>query len=119
MSRNRISVFIASFLVIGFFMFAVPEQGYSQEIEIGCCQFNLDNPQAEPRCFNSGGKCPPSRPPNISDGFFPGEECVKEIGICTGFEKNVPTLSEWGLLAMASVLGIVGFVVLRRRMVTA
>ncbi|MEX0999561.1 MAG: IPTL-CTERM sorting domain-containing protein [Thermodesulfobacteriota bacterium] len=31
----------------------------------------------------------------------------------------VPTLSEWGLIAMAGVLGIVGFMVMRRRKATA
>ncbi len=33
--------------------------------------------------------------------------------------KDVPTLSEWGLIAMASILGIVGFMVIRRRQVAA
>jgi hypothetical protein len=33
--------------------------------------------------------------------------------------SNVPTLSEWGLIAMAGVLGIVGFMVMRRRKVAA
>jgi len=32
---------------------------------------------------------------------------------------GIPTLSEWGLIAMASILGIVGFMVIRRRKVTA
>ena len=32
---------------------------------------------------------------------------------------DVPTLSQWGLIAMAGVLGIVGFMVMRRRKVTA
>ncbi|GJM15699.1 MAG: hypothetical protein DHS20C13_10260 [Thermodesulfobacteriota bacterium] len=32
---------------------------------------------------------------------------------------NVPTLSQWGLIAMAGLLGIVGFIVMRRRKVTA
>jgi len=32
---------------------------------------------------------------------------------------SIPTLSEWGLIAMAGILGIVGFMVLRRRKVTA
>jgi len=32
---------------------------------------------------------------------------------------NIPTLSEWGLIAMAGILGIVGFMVMRRRKVTA
>ncbi len=30
----------------------------------------------------------------------------------------VPTLSEWGLIAMAGIIGIVGFMVMRRRKVT-
>jgi len=34
-------------------------------------------------------------------------------------EVIIPTLSEWGLIAMAGILGIVGFMVLRRRKVTA
>ena len=33
--------------------------------------------------------------------------------------SNVPTLSEWGLIAMAGILGIVGFMVMRKRKVTA
>lgn len=31
---------------------------------------------------------------------------------------EIPTLSEWGLIAMAGILGIVGFMVIRRRKVT-
>ena len=41
---------------------------------------------------------------------------------CVGFiepEVNVPTLSEWGLIAMAGALGIIGFMVLRRKKATA
>jgi len=46
------------------------------------------------------------------DGFF----CHDNAG---PFAKNVPTLSEWGLIAMAGILGIVGFMVMRRKKVTA
>jgi len=35
------------------------------------------------------------------------------------FVSPIPTLSEWGLITMAGVLGIVGFMVMRRRKVTA
>jgi len=35
------------------------------------------------------------------------------------FTRNVPTLSEWGLISMAALLGIVGFMVIRRRKVAA
>jgi len=38
---------------------------------------------------------------------------------CEDIVSTVPTLSEWGLIAMASILGIVGFMVMRRRKVTA
>jgi len=41
---------------------------------------------------------------------------------CVGFRDtnvNVPTLSEWGLISMAGILGIVGFMVIRRRKVAA
>jgi hypothetical protein len=31
---------------------------------------------------------------------------------------NVPTLSQWGLIAMAGLMGIVGFIVMRRKKVT-
>jgi len=31
---------------------------------------------------------------------------------------GIPTLSEWGLIAMAEILGLVGFIVLRRRLAT-
>jgi len=31
----------------------------------------------------------------------------------------IPTLSEWGLIAMAGILGIVGYLVIRRRKVNA
>ena len=33
--------------------------------------------------------------------------------------RPIPTLSEWGLIAMAGVLGIVGFIAIQRRKVTA
>ena len=32
---------------------------------------------------------------------------------------DIPTLSEWGLIAMAGILGLVGFMVIRRRNITA
>ena len=52
-------------------------------------------------------------------GIFEGETCNEETGLCSGFdpspERNVPTLSELGLIAMAAILGIVGFIVMRRK----
>ncbi|MCH7519057.1 MAG: IPTL-CTERM sorting domain-containing protein [Candidatus Dadabacteria bacterium] len=46
-----------------------------------------------------------------------------ETYTCVGFRhvpsNVIPTLSEWGLITMAGVLGIIGFIAIRRRKVTA
>jgi len=72
--------------------------------------------------LNSSGM-PSGVPLLIDQRFFPrpsppGGDCDSGA-----FEKqlisNVPTLSEWGLIAMAGLLGIVGFMVVRRRAVVS
>jgi len=112
MIKNRISLFVATFLVIGFFFLALPEKGYSGvslDPPRGCCQ-------AEGSCFNVRTLVCISEPPSI--GPFVGEFCNEETDLCMA-PPAVPTLSEWGLITMAGILGIVGFMVIRRRKVTA
>lgn len=51
-------------------------------------------------------------------------ECLTIAQVTCNFVNRmdtteVPTLSEWGLISMASILGIVGFMVIRRRKATA
>jgi len=56
-------------------------------------------------------------------GIPNGDTEVDECGVCGGDNSTctvvvttpIPTLSEWGLIAMAGILGIVGFMVIRRR----
>ncbi len=48
----------------------------------------------------------------------PGNSFVYAQCVFLG-QTGIPTLSEWGLIAMAGILGIVGFIVLRRRKVAA
>jgi len=47
----------------------------------------------------------------------------EEVYLATCFDpataRNIPTLSEWGLIAMAGVLGIIGFFAVRRTMARA
>lgn len=54
-------------------------------------------------------------------GDNPDAHCQLFIRTCidSSAASNVPTLSEWGLIAMASILGIVGFMVARRRKAAA
>jgi len=52
---------------------------------------------------------------SINSGFEGNTNFICGPAIVT----NVPTLSEWGLILMAGILGIVGFMVMRRRKVTA
>lgn len=82
----------------------------------GCCQFFTG-------CENlSQSECIAN---DNSTGFVIDMECNEATGSCpfpeTGDSeaRPVPTLSEWGLIAMAGILGIVGFMVIRRRQLTA
>ncbi len=48
--------------------------------------------------------------PNGDIGMFVGVDAVY-----FGFIRNVPTMSEWGMIATVAGLGIIGFMVIRRR----
>ena len=55
---------------------------------------------------------------NIAGGMiWVPEELCTEVPECPQSEssRNVPTLSEWGLIALAGILGIIGFVMIVRR----
>jgi len=68
-------------------------------------------------CCNSDEGGPPSTEGQILDWY---EVVNRAFDQCPEPEpRAIPTLSEWGLMAMAGVLGIVGFMVMRRRKVTA
>ena len=109
MLRNQISFFIVTFLICGFFFLALPKVGLAgiAPIEVGCCQL-------EGSCSDTSEgpiKCLP-------EDFTEGALCNDDIGLCTP-ESNIPTLSEWGLIAMAGVFGIIGLLAIRRKKVTA
>jgi len=42
-------------------------------------------------------------------------DCFDGIVFVEGSLRNVPTISQWGLIAMAGLLGIIGFIVIRKR----
>ncbi len=55
----------------------------------------------------------------INGLFYEWEDCDEIVNQLVGVASSVPTLSEWGLIAMAGVLGIIGLLTIRRRKVTA
>ena len=59
--------------------------------------------------------------PFVETDCSPTDQTQVEVFCCNPSSPPamVPTLSEWGLLAMAGILGIVGFMVIRRRKLTA
>jgi hypothetical protein len=79
-------------------------------------------------CVLEGGSCEDGRVfglCNSNAAWFQGVQC-SEVPECPQFvppinniTSPIPTLSQWGLIAMAGVLGIVGFIVMRRRKVSA
>ena len=69
----------------------------------GCIEFGPDEPV---RC--------------LLDTFVEGEMCTEgDECVPTEVSRNVPTLNEWGLIAMAGVLGIAAFLIMRRSRATA
>lgn len=117
MIKTKISLFIASLFILGILISSLPIEhnfgvAMAQPAQIAtCCEF-----QGE--CFNLFD-------PNNPDG--PVRKCPLD-GLRTGMcnevsqmcveDRNVPTLSQWGLIATAGLLGIIGFIIIRRRQLT-
>lgn len=82
-----------------------PLQGW-QLVDVECIaaggglDFSIEGPTVSINCLDEGGE-------------------ISCLYTNVQVASQVPTLSEWGLIAMASILGIVGFLVARRRKVTA
>ena len=91
-------------------------------VELGCCQFSgmngvpgsVDNRLELYECTD---QLDIQGCTNAEGEFFPGSECIEKTGMCNQVQptRNVPTLSEWGLITMAAILGVIGFMVIRRR----
>ena len=104
--------FVVAFLAFGFLFLALPEEGFSGvgPVPLYCCQ-------GEGTCVDSSEGPVMCRVEDVVENAF----CDQGTGECTLIQtsSNIPTLSEWGLMAMAGVLGIAGYVIIRRRKATA
>ncbi|MGB2693311.1 MAG: hypothetical protein WBC96_12510, partial [Thermodesulfobacteriota bacterium] len=103
-NKNIITTFVAVFLIVGFLFLAMPKYANAgagmPPGNPGCCQRLFEGSFG---CNNSDtGQCIIQVGSDFF-GFFPGESCNQQTGFCSGFEpsaiRDVPTLSEWGLLA--------------------
>ena len=109
LSRHKFLFYIAVAVFACSFFLSFPETGHSQ---YSCCQ-NAPNTCNDNSGNGGGVVC------NAAENVFPGEFCDESNGLCTSFTKDVPTLSEWGLITMAGLLGFIGYMVIRRRKATA
>lgn len=104
-------------LIIGFILLASEQNVFAgfATIATDCCQIS-ENECAD----NSEGQLFCGEGELVEDAF-----CDENIGICrtelTPIRRvrPIPTLSEWGLIAAAGILGLAGLVVLRRKKAAA
>jgi len=125
LSRNRIFLSMVFILVAGFFFLSTPESGYAIENGSDCCSSHVpagcdDATCSDTVCDMNGFCC------DVSWNTQCAEEAKEFCEVCGGTPppsvSDIPTMSEWGLIALAVVLGIVGivgFMVIRRRKVSA
>lgn len=111
MRGKTVLSFFVAFLTFGFLLLALPDEGFSGvSTDVDCCQL-------EGQCTDSTEipvECP------VED-FVENAFCDRETGQCTPIPivSNIPTLTEWGLMAMAGILGIAGFIIIRRKKAAA
>ena len=121
---KTLSAFVVAFIVISFVLLALPEKGHSGigPVDIKCCQYQFiesENFTCTEVPLVAG--CPLEPEMELLE-VFEFSVCDQELGICSGFnpiQRAVPTLSEWGLIATAVVLGFIGFIMIRRRKAAA
>lgn len=111
MLRARISLYLAVILTFGLFMTALPDESISGlPAEIACCQGDgtcTDSSEGPFMC--------------ISDFIVEDAFCNQGTGLCTSLARfnSIPTMSEWGLIAMAGILAAAGLIVIRRKKASA
>ena len=118
LSRNQIFLSAVFILVAGFFFLSTPETSYAQPSD--CCFGH-----GTPGCDN--GTCEVTicaQDPFCCDTAW-DNICAAQANdicaVCTGAIAPVPTMSEWGTIAFAGILGLIGFfyIFIRRKRATS
>ena len=104
--------FVIAFLAFGFLLLTLPDEGFSgvAPVPIACCQGDgtcTDSSEGPFMC--------------ISDFIVEDAFCNQGTGLCTSLARfnSIPTMSEWGLIAMAGILAAAGLIVIRRKKASA
>jgi len=121
---KTISAFVIALFVFSSIFVGLPESGNAgvdmMPVEMGCIQIFSDDDGFRCCEFEPGIACALAIGDEVV-GEFEGAACNELTGLCSGFEpekditRNVPTISQWGLIATAGVLGIIGLMVIRRK----
>lgn len=115
--KRMTKMLIITLALTGYSFLAASEQSHAGFATIGdaCCQL-------EGSCFDFGDQNPEAPPlACIAEDVVDNSTCNEQTGLCTPISaiNTVPTLSKWGLIAMAAVLGIAGYIIVRRKRVSA
>ena len=113
-SRDRIFVSAVFLLLTCVFLLSAPETGYTQDGS-SCCIANLG-----PGCDDQACQDAVCAADDFCCNTSWDEKCAvraQELcgNLCIGVFNTVPTLNEWGLIALAGVLGLFSLVAIRRR----
>ena len=127
-SKYRIGIFLASILTAGIFFLAIPDSSHAGSLFGGppCCEivipdqgtFCAGGEDAVLQCNGETCQLGPAECELFEDRICTSVGGSDEFGICrqsVSIERNVPTLGEWGLIALVAVLGAAGYIVIRRR----
>ena len=116
MLNKGINLLLFCCLIISFLFLAYEHEGFAGVaiIDTDCCQISenecADTSEGPILCMEG----------DLQENAF----CDENLGLCrtelTPIRgRPIPTLSEWGLIAMGGVLGIVALLILRRRRAAA
>jgi hypothetical protein len=125
---KTISTFVIAFFIFGSILIGLPDRGSAGfdmlPVEMGCAQIFSDEDGYRCCEFEPGLACALALGEEVV-GEFEDSTCNELTGLCSGFQpekdvtRNVPAISQWGLIAAAGVLGVIGFMVIRRRKASA
>ena len=122
---NKLSVSVIALFIVSVMFLTMPQDVYAgtNGSLIGCCQFDGREEPAEMALNSEVFECAD----DVTSGecseeggmLILGATCNESTGMCSGGVRDVPTMSEWGLIGTAVVLGFIGFIYVRRRKATA